>query len=75
MKKALCIILCTAMLLILCACGGGDSHKKDLLLHLTFDEGKGLTVKDAAGKLPDTDLNYEFAHAAYMDSQDPQWRD
>ena len=74
MKKAICIILCAAMLLALAACGGSDSHKKDLLLQLSFDEGKGLTVKDSAGKVPDTDLNYEFSHAAYMDNQDPQWR-
>lgn len=75
MKKTICLLLCAAMLLALVACGGADSHKKDLLLYLKFDEGKGLTVKDAAGKLPDTDMNYEFAHAAYMDSQDPQWRE
>lgn len=75
MKKAICIFLCAAMLLALAACGGSDSHKKDLLLHLSFDEGKGLTVKDSAGKVPDTDLNYEFSHAAYMDNQDPQWRE
>ena len=66
--------LLLALVLLLAACSGGDAHKKDLLLHLTFDEGSGLTVKDAAGKLPDTDLNYEFSHAAYMDNQDPQWR-
>ena len=75
MKKAICILLCAALLLALTACGASDSHKKDLLLHLSFDEGKGLTVKDSAGKVPDTDLNYEFSHAAYMDNQDPQWRD
>ncbi len=59
--------------LLLTACSG-DSHSKDLLLHLSFDEGSGLTMKDSSGHLPDTDLNYEFAHAAYMDNQDPQWR-
>ncbi len=77
MKKAktiLSVLLLMALALSLAACGGADSHQKDLLLHLKFDEGQGLTVKDSAGKLPDTDMNYEFAHAAYMDSQDPQWR-
>ena len=74
MKKTICLLLCAVMLLTLAACGASDSHKKDLLLHLSFDEGKGLTVKDSAGKVPDTDLNYEFSHAAYMDNQDPQWR-
>lgn len=73
MKKisALAALL-LALVLVLTACGGG--HKKDLLLHLSFDEGSGVTVKDSSGHLPDTDMNYEFAHAAYMDSQDPQWR-
>ena len=63
------LLLC----LLLTACSG-DSHSKDLLLHLSFDEGSGLTMKDSSGHLPDTDLNYEFAHAAYMDNQDPQWQ-
>lgn len=66
-----CLIL--ALALTLTACGGVG--KKDLLLHLTFDEGSGVTVKDASGHLPDVDMNYEFAHAAYMDSQEPQWRE
>ena len=76
MKKAICILFCAAMLLALAACGStSDAHKNDLLLHLTFDEGSGLTVKDAAGKLPDTAMNYGLAHAAYqMEDQDPQWR-
>lgn len=75
MKKGLSILTAALLILVLAlsACSG-DAHSKDLLLHLTFDEGSGLTVKDKAGKLPDTDLNYEFSHAAYMDNQDPQWR-
>ena len=65
------------LLIILCLtlAGCSDSaHKKDLLLHLAFDEGSGVTVKDSAGKLPDTELSYGFSHAAYMDDQEPQWR-
>ncbi|MBQ6756002.1 MAG: GH32 C-terminal domain-containing protein [Oscillospiraceae bacterium] len=73
MKKHLFIILFLLMAIVLTACGG-DSHQKDLILHLAFDEGSGLTVKDSAGKLPDKELNYDFAHATYMDNQDPQWR-
>lgn len=76
MRKALRILLVSLLALALLAgCGGKDPHKKDLQLYLTFDEGSGLTVKDASGHLKDTDLNYEFAHAAYMESQDPQWRE
>ncbi len=57
---------------VLTGCGG-DS--KDLLLYLKLDEGKGLVVEDASGHLPDTEMTYGFAHAAYMEDQDPQWRD
>ena len=29
--------------------GNSDPHKKDLLLHLKLDEGKGLAITDASG--------------------------
>lgn len=76
MKKhsILLIALLMAALILLAGCGGKDKHSKALLLHLTFDEGQGLVVKDASGHVPDTEMNYTFAHATYMDSQDPQWR-
>ena len=67
-------VIAIVLAVTLTACGGGDAHSKDLLLHLTFDEGSGVTVKDAFGNLPDVEMNYEFSHAVYMDSQDPQWR-
>ena len=75
MKKLL-IALCTVLLaaVVLTACGTGGSEK-GLLLYLKFDEGKGLTVKDSSGNLPDTDMNYAFHGASYMDDQDPQWRE
>jgi len=77
MKKKLSSILILAVLAVLVlavSLTGCGSHNEDLLLHLTFDEGSGVTVKDASGHLPDTDMNYGFTHATYMDSQDPQWR-
>ncbi len=74
-KKLTAAALLVCLLLMLSACGSGDAHSKDLLLHLAFDEGSGVTVKDSSGHLPDTELNYEFTHAAYMDPQDPQWRE
>lgn len=73
-KQIAAALLMLFLMIFAAACGKSDAHGKDLLLYLTFDEGKGLTVKDASGKVADTDMNYEFAHAAYMDSQDPQWR-
>lgn len=74
MKKILSVLTLLLLLAVLFTACSGDKHKDELLMHLTFDEGKGLTVKDASGHLPDVDMNYEFAHAAYMESQDPQWR-
>ena len=62
------------MVLVLASCGGG-AHSKELIAHLAFDEGSGTTVKDSAGKLPDTDLSYQFSHATYMEDQEPQWRE
>lgn len=63
--------LVVVLAMTLAACGS-DTH---MMLHLSFDEGNGVTVKDASGNLPDVEMNYEFTHAAYMDSQDPQWRE
>lgn len=78
MKKRVSMIaaafLVVVLTMTLAACGS-DTHKNDLMLHLSFDEGNGVTVKDASGNLPDVEMNYEFTHAAYMDSQDPQWRE
>lgn len=68
------LLLAAFMVMALTACGS-DAHKKDLMLHLTFDEGSGVTVKDASGNLPDAEVDYGFTHAAYMDSQEPQWRE
>ncbi len=74
MKKSfVLVVLALCLSLTLASCGGG-SHSKELLLHLTFDEGSGTTVKDASGKLPEAELNYNFSHATYMDDQEPQWR-
>lgn len=78
MKKKTIIIAAIALVSLAVAVffllKDGDPHKKDLLLHLPLNEGKGLNVSDASGNLPDTELDYHLAHAAYTDSQDPQWR-
>lgn len=78
MKKRVSMIAAAFLVVVLAvtlAACGSDTHKNDLMLHLSFDEGDGVTVKDASGNLPDVEMNYEFTHAAYMDSQDPQWRE
>ena len=54
---------------------GRDSHKKDLILHLPFNEGKGTYVTDASGNLPQTEISYGLNPAVYQsEDQDPQWR-
>ncbi|MCD7755319.1 MAG: GH32 C-terminal domain-containing protein [Firmicutes bacterium] len=83
MKKKRIVILAVVAALVLCAAGaaawfllgGRDAHSKDLLLYLTFDEGEGLTVSDASGNVPDTELTYGLAHSAYTEDQEPQWRE
>lgn len=72
-KKRIALLLATAAAGVVLA-GCGSSAEKDLLLHLTFDEGQGTTVTDASGHLPDAELNYLYTNAIYMDAQDPQWR-
>ncbi len=83
MKKKRILIIAAAVLVI-CLAGaaawllfgaGFDAHSSDLLLYLTFDEGKGLTISDASGNVPDTELTYGLAHSAYTEDQEPQWRD
>ena len=74
MKKKWLPLLLSLLCLVLLLGACGKKQEKNLLLHLTFDEGQGTTVKDASGHLPDTELSYAFSHAAYMDDQDPQWR-
>ncbi len=74
-RKAIITAFILAFLLAAALTGCGDPHSKDLLMHLKLDEGNGLVVKDASGNLPDTEMTYGFAHAAYMENQDPQWRE
>ena len=48
--------------------------RRSELLHLTFDEGHGAKVADAAGNLPEGDIEYRFLNAAYTRDMEPQWR-
>lgn len=44
------------------------------ILRLTFDEGRGAKVIDAAGNLPDGEIHYRFLNAVYTGNREPQWR-
>ncbi|MBP3610372.1 MAG: GH32 C-terminal domain-containing protein [Lachnospiraceae bacterium] len=80
-KKIIPVIVCLIVLCVIGAAGilflknRADANDKYLLLYLPFDEGKGLTISDASGHAPDTDLNYGLAHAVFTEDQDPQWRE
>lgn len=55
--------------------GCGAPRDPDLLLHLTFDEGSGTTVKDSSGNQKDATVEYVFSSPEYQaEPQDPQWR-
>ncbi|MBR2047833.1 MAG: GH32 C-terminal domain-containing protein [Oscillospiraceae bacterium] len=75
MKPNLILILTVVLTMSLLFSGCGDAHREDLMLHLAFDEGKGLSITDASGNLSDVELSYQLAHAAFTDSQEPQWRE
>lgn len=72
LKNTLSALLLVVVLLLTTGCSG---QKKNLMLHLAFDEGKGNQVTDSSGHLEPEKLEYLFTNAAYMPAQDPQWRD
>ena len=74
MKRNIFLITAVILMFSLLCTGCGDAHKDDLMLHLTFDEGKELMIKDSSGNLPDAELSYQLAHAAFTENQEPQWR-
>lgn len=64
------LFVLTIMLFTGCSAKG----ESGLLLHLSFDEGTGTEIQDSAGKAGTATVEYQFTHAAYMDSRDPEWR-
>lgn len=69
-----CLLIAAVVILCFLGTGCGEKKSADLMLHLTFDEGSGISLSDSAKKLPDTELHYRFTHAAYMEDKEPQWR-
>lgn len=65
-----------SMLVIICTgCKGASKDSDNLLMYLTFDEKGGTEITDSAGRLQKADVHYIYNNAAYMDSQEPGWRD
>ena len=80
MKKNVLIIAAIALIAVAAAAffllRGADPHKKDLILYLPFNEGKGVTVTDQSGNLPEVEISYGLNPAVYQsEDQEPQWRD
>jgi hypothetical protein len=57
-----------------CAGCGTQSAKDDLLLYLAFDETEGNEAADSAGKVNTEEVQYQYTHAVYTESMDPEWR-
>lgn len=65
-----------SMLVITCTgCKGESKDSDSLLMHLTFDEKGGTGIADSAGRLQNAEVHYMYNNAAYVDSQEPGWRD
>ena len=64
-----------AALLCLLPAAFARAEAGDCLLHLGFDEGAGSAVADLSGHLPEGEVLYQYLHAAYTESMEPEWRD
>ncbi len=65
----------TVLMIIIVICTGCKNDKNsNLLLHLAFNEKTGTTAADSARKVKDTQVHYQYTHAAYMNNREPEWR-
>lgn len=67
------MLLVLLLSLLLCACGA-KKEGDGLLLHLSFDEGKGTQVQDVGGQAGTGELAYVLTKTPFGTNQDPQWR-
>ena len=75
MKTTMKRLFFTAALILALLAAGTAGAGEETLLCLTFDEGSGKTVSDASGNLPDTEVQYQYSHAVYTETMEPQWRE
>lgn len=76
-KKVLLMTLFIIPSLVSCNENNGfkDVHKKDLELHLTFDEGKGNVLHDLTKKHKDVNISYVLSESETLkEKQEPMWR-
>lgn len=81
LKNKIAVALLSAVCASAALAGAGimsgckEKQDPDLLLHLTFDEGKGNIVKDKSGRQKNATVEYVFTNPEYQpEAQDPQWR-
>ncbi len=74
MLKRLLPVLLVLALSISIACAE-TAPEEPALLHLSFDEGQGITVRDESGHLKDANIQYQYIAPAYTQPMEPQWRD
>ena len=48
--------------------------KRQVIMHLTFEEGEGTKVRDASGHLLEIGIQYRHLNPKYTGKKDPQWR-
>lgn len=80
MKKILILVLSITLVsmlsIALVGCGGNkDSHQKELIMHLAFNEGKGTIVSDSSKHLEDAKLQYVFNDATFKENRESEWRE
>ena len=73
MKNRILPLLLALILFIPNALGEAAAYDS-VLLHLTFNEGEGSTVRDESGHLKDAQVQYQYLNPAYTESMPPQWR-
>lgn len=77
--KKIFITFLLLFVVLLFGCDGRDfsNQKRNLLLHLTFDDKEGSIARDYSNSKERLDgkINYVFNDAKYMPSRDPEWRE
>lgn len=74
-RRGIYLAAILSMLVIICTgCKGASKDSDNLLMYLTFDEKGGTEITDSAGRLQKADVHYIYNNAAYMDNQEPGWR-
>lgn len=76
MKKVKNIITISLLLLFLITLSACNNTEKGLLLHLEFDEGSGVSIKDSTKNQANANLQYVFTNPEFLpEPLEPEWRE